>query len=129
MFLVVADETSIGYFFASQYRRFLFEVNGVGAVDLVANTLCESSKLVGEGCFPSVFIVALNQVEVLLGLTGDWVSDEIGFCNCDIIFCIRVPGRDGVWPTGVSASLVPWRPFHPWRWRVGLEVDARHPWR
>ena len=55
MFLDVADETSIGHFFAPRYRRFLFEVNGVGAVDSVANTLCESSKLVGEGFFKVSF--------------------------------------------------------------------------
>ena len=77
VFLDVADETSIGHFFAPWYRRFLFEVNGVGAVDLVANTLCESSELVGKGCFPSFFLVALYEVAVFLGLTGDWVSDKI----------------------------------------------------
>ena len=56
MFLDVTDETSIGHFFAPRYRRFLFEVNGVGAVDSVANTLCESSEFVGEGFFRVSFL-------------------------------------------------------------------------
>ena len=59
MLLDVTDKTSIGHFFALRYRIFLPEVNGVGAFNSVANTLCESSELVGEGGFPSVFIVAL----------------------------------------------------------------------
>ena len=38
MFLDVADETYIGHFFDPRYQIFLFEKNGVSAVDLVANT-------------------------------------------------------------------------------------------
>ena len=53
--LDVTDETSIGHFFAPRYRRFLFEVNVVGAVDLFANTLCESSEFIGEGFFQVSF--------------------------------------------------------------------------
>ena len=71
MFLDVADETSIGHFFAPRYSRFLFEGNGVGALNLVANTLCELSKLIGEGCFPSFFLVALYEVAIFLGLNCD----------------------------------------------------------
>ena len=92
MFLDVADETSIGHFFAPRYRIFLFEVNVVGAVDLVANTLCESSKLIGEGCFPSFFLVALYEVAVFLGFNGDYVSDVICFRNCDVVCRIGVLG-------------------------------------
>ena len=55
MFLDVADKTSIGHFFAPRYHRFLFEENGVSAVDSVANNLCESSELVGEGFFQVSF--------------------------------------------------------------------------
>ena len=113
MFLDVTDKTSIGHFFVFRYRRFLPEVYGVGAFNSVANTLCELSELVGEGDFPSVFIVSLHEVAVFLGLTGDWVSDGIGFCDCYIICRIGVPGQDGVFLTGVAAGLVPCRPFHP----------------
>ena len=114
------DKTSIGHFCVFQHRRFLPEDYGVGAFNSVANTLCKSSEIIGGGGFPSVFVVALYEVEVFLGLTSDWVSDVIGFFDCDIIFRIGVSGRDGVWPTGVAASLVPCWMFHPWRWRVLL---------
>ena len=75
MFLDVTYKTSIGHFFVFRYRSFLPGVYGVGAFNSVANTLCKSSELVGEGGFPSVFVVALREVAVFLGLTGDWVSD------------------------------------------------------
>ena len=127
VFLDVTDKTSIGHFFVSWYRRFFSEIDGVGAFNSVANTLCETSELIGEGGFPSVFIFALYEVEVFLGLISDWMSDGIGFRDCNVVCLIGIPVRDGVWPTGVAASLVPWRPFHPWRWCVGLEADARHP--
>ena len=90
MFLDVADKTSIGHFFAPQYPIFLFKVNGVGAVHSVANTLCESSELVREGCFPSFFLVALYEVVVFLGLTGDWVIGRICFRDCDVVCRIGV---------------------------------------
>ena len=92
MFLDVADETSIGHFFSPRYHRFSFEVNGVGAVDSVANTLCESSELVCEGCFPSLFLIAHYEVAVFLGLTSDWVSDGICFRDCDVVCRIGVLG-------------------------------------
>ena len=92
MLLEVADETSKGHIFAPRYRRFLFEVNGVGAVDSVANILFKSSELVGEGCFPSFFLVAVYEVAVFLGLTDDWVSDGICFRNCDVVCRIGVIG-------------------------------------
>ena len=85
MFLDVTDKTSIGHFFVSRYRRFLSEIYGVGAFNSVANTLCKTSDLVGEGGLPSVFIVALYEVAVFLGLTGDWVSDRISFRNCNVV--------------------------------------------
>ena len=129
VFLDVTDKTSINKFFVFRHHRFLPEVYGVGALNYVDNTLCKLSEIFGKGGFPSVFVVALHEVAVFLCLTGDWVSDGIGFCNYDIIFRIGVSGQYGVWPMGVAVSLVPWRLFHPWRWRVGLEVDARHPWR
>ena len=44
---------------------------------------------------------------VLLGLTGDGVSDRIGFFDFYVVCRIDVPGRDGVWPKVVAASLVP----------------------
>ena len=92
MFLDVADGTSIGNFFVPRYRIFLLEVNGVGAVNSVANTLCESSELVGEGCFPNFFLGALYEVAVFLGLTGDWVSVGICFRDCDVVCRISVLG-------------------------------------
>ena len=92
MFLDVADETSIGHFFAPRYRRFMFEVNGVGAIDSVANTLCKSSELVGKGCFPSFFLVVLYEVAVFLGLTSDWVSDVICFRDFGVVCHICILG-------------------------------------
>ena len=92
VFLDVTDKTSIGHFFVSRYRIFLSEIYGVVAFNSVANTFCETSELVGEGGFPSVFIVALYEVAVFLGLAGDWVSDGIGFCGCDVVCRIGVPG-------------------------------------
>ena len=92
MFLDVTDKTSIGHFFVFRYRRFLSEIYGVGAFNSVSNTLCETSELVGKGGFPSVFIVALYEVALFLGLTSDWVSDRIGFCDCDAVCRIGVPG-------------------------------------
>ena len=79
VFFDITDKTSIGHLFVFMYYRFLFEVYGVGAFDSVADTLCESSKLVGEGSFPCVFIFAFYWVAVFLGLTGDGVSGGIGF--------------------------------------------------
>ena len=92
VFLDVADKTSIGHFLAPRYRIFLFEENGVSAIDSVANNLCESSEFVGEGFFPSLFFVALHEVAVFLGLTGDWVSDGVCLRNCDVVCRIGVLG-------------------------------------
>ena len=92
VFLDVTDEKSIRNFFASWYCRFLFEEDGVSAVNSVADTLCKLSKLVGKGFFPNFFFVALHEVEVLLGLTGDWVSDGVCFRDCDIVCRIDVFG-------------------------------------
>ena len=80
MFLDVTDKTSISHFFAPRYRIFFFEEDGVSAVNLVADTLCKSSKIVGKGFFPT-----LHEVAVLLGLTSDWVSDGVCFRDCDIV--------------------------------------------
>ena len=55
MFLDVTDETSVSHFFVYRYHRFLFEEDGVSAVNLVANTLCKSAELVGEGFFQISF--------------------------------------------------------------------------
>ena len=90
MLFDVTDETSISHFFAPRYRRFLFEEDGVSAVYSVADTLCKSSELVGEGLSPNFFFVALYEVAVLLGLAGDGVSDGVCFRDCDIIFRIGV---------------------------------------
>ena len=49
MLFDVTDETTISHFFALRYRRFFLEEDGVSAVDLVADTLCKSPELVGEG--------------------------------------------------------------------------------
>ena len=92
VFLDVTYKTSIGHFFVFRHCRFLSEVYGVGAFNSVANTLCKLSGLVGEGGFPSVFIVSLYDVAVFLGLTGDWVSDGIGFRDCGVVCRIGVPG-------------------------------------
>ena len=92
MLLDVTDKKSIGHFFFFLYHRFLLEVYGVGAFNSVANTLCDLSELVGEGGFPSVFIVSLHEVAVFFGLTGDWVSDGICFCDCDVVCRIGVLG-------------------------------------
>ena len=75
LFLDVIEKTSIGHFFMFWYRRFLSKIYGVLAFNSFAHTLYETSKLVGEGGFPSVFIVALYEVVVFLGLNGYWVSD------------------------------------------------------
>ena len=92
VFLDVTDKTSIGHFFDPRYHIFLFEVNGAGAVNSVANTLCESSELIGKIFFPNFFFVALYEVAVLLGLTGDWVSDGVCFRDCDVVFRISILG-------------------------------------
>ena len=67
-----------------------FEEDGVSAVYLVADTLCKSSELVGEGFYPSLFFVALYEVTVLLGLTGDRVSDGVCLRDCNIVCPISV---------------------------------------
>ena len=85
MLFDVTDETSISHCFAPRYRRFLFEEDGVSAVYLVADTLCKSYELVGKGFSPNFFFVDLYEVVVLLGLTGDRVSDGVCFRDCDII--------------------------------------------
>ena len=90
MLFDVTDETTISHFFALRYRRFFLEEDGVSAVDLVADTLCKSPELVGEGFSPNLFFVALHEVAVLLGLTGDRVSDGFCFRDCDIISRISV---------------------------------------
>ena len=92
VFLDVTVKMSIGHFFVSRYRIFLSEIYGVVAFNSVANTLCETSELVVEGGFPSFFIVTFYEVAVFLGLTDDWVSDAIGFLNCDVVCRIGVPG-------------------------------------
>ena len=79
MLFDVTDETSISHLSPPRYHRFFFEEDGVSAVDSVADTLCKSSELVGEGFSPNLFFVALHEVAVLLGLTGNRVSQvDIG---------------------------------------------------
>ena len=90
MLFDVTDKPSISHFFAPRYHRFFFEEDGVSAVDLVADTLCKSSKLVGEGFSPNLFFVAPYEVAVLLGLAGDRVSDGVCFRDCNIICRIGV---------------------------------------
>ena len=86
----VTDKTTISHFFALWYRTFFFEEDGVSAVDLVANTLCKSPELIGEGFSPNFFFVAPDEVAVLLGLTGDGVSDGVCLRNCDRICRVGV---------------------------------------
>ena len=86
----VTDKTFISHFFASRYRRFFLEEDGVSAVDSVADTLCKSPELVGKGFSPSLFFVAPYEVAILLGLAGDGVNDGICLRDCDIIFRIGV---------------------------------------
>ena len=70
--------------------QIFLEEDGVSAVDSVADTLCKSPKLVDEGFSPNFFFVALYEVEVLLGLTGDGVSDGVCLRDCDIICRVGV---------------------------------------
>ena len=84
MIFDVTDGTSISHFFAPRYCRFFFEEYGVSAVYSVADTLCKSSELVGEGFYLNLFFVALYEVALLLGLAGDRVSDRVFFYNCNI---------------------------------------------
>ena len=86
------DEISISHFFAPRYRRFVFEEDDVNTVDLVADTLCKLSELVGKVFCPNLFFVAPYEVAILLGLAGDGVSDGICLRDCDIIFRIGVLG-------------------------------------
>ena len=90
MLFDITDETFISHFFSPRYRRFVFEEDVVSAVYLVSDTLCKSSELVGEGFSPNLFFVALHEVAVLLGLTGDRVSDGVCFRDCDIICRVGV---------------------------------------
>ena len=92
MLFNVTDETSISHFFAPWYRRFFSEEDGVSAVYSVADTLCKSSELVGEGFSPNLFFVALYEVAVLLGLACDRVCDGVFFRNCGIVSRIGVLG-------------------------------------
>ena len=59
IFFDITYKTWIGNLFVCWYCRFMFEIYVVGAFNLVANTLCESSEIVGKGGFPCVFIVSL----------------------------------------------------------------------
>ena len=90
MLFDVTDKTSISHFFAPRYRRFFLEEVVVSAFDLVADTLCKLSELVGEGFSPNFFFVAPYEVAVLLGLAGDGVIDRDCFRDCDIICRIGV---------------------------------------
>ena len=90
MLVDVTDETTISQYFALQHRRLFLEEDGVSAVDLVADTLCKSPDLVGEGFSPNLFFVAPYEVVVLLGLTGDGVSDGVCLRDCDIICRVGV---------------------------------------
>ena len=92
MFLDVTEETSISHFFVSRYHRFLFEEDGVSAVNLVGNTLCKSDELVSEVFFSYFFFFALHEVVVIMGLTGDWVSDGVCLRDCDVVRRISVLG-------------------------------------
>ena len=71
----VTDETTISHFFALRYR---------------ADTLCKSPELVGKGFSPNLFFVSLYEMAVLLGFTGDGVSDGVCLRYCDIIFRVGV---------------------------------------
>ena len=66
------------------------EEDGVSAVDSVADTLCKSPELVGEGFSPNFFFVAPYEVAVLLGFAGDGMSDGVCLRDCDIIFRIGI---------------------------------------
>ena len=70
--------------------QIFLEVDGVSAVDLVADTLCKLPELVGEGFSPNLFFVAPYKVAVLLGLAGDGVSDGVCLSDCDIICRVGV---------------------------------------
>ena len=66
MLFDVTDETNISHFFALRYRIFFLEEDGgVSAVDSVADTLCKSPELVGEGFSPNFFYVAPYEVAVM----------------------------------------------------------------
>ena len=56
--------------------QIFLEEDGVSAVNSVADTLCKSTELFGEGCSP--------------GLTGDGVSDGVCLRNCDVICRVGV---------------------------------------
>ena len=86
----VTDETTISHFFALRYHTFFLEEDGVSAVDLVADTLCKSPDLFGEGFSPNLFSVSLYEVAVLLGLTDDGVSHGVCLRDCDIICRVGV---------------------------------------
>ena len=90
MLFDVTDESTISHFFAFRYHRFFLEEDGVSDFNSVANTLCKLPELVGEGFSSNFFFVAPYEVAVLLGLTGDGVSDGVCLRDCDIIFCIGV---------------------------------------
>ena len=90
MLFDVTDKTSISHFFAPWCHRFFLVEDGVSAFNSVADPLRKSSKLVGEGFPPNLFFVAPYEVAVLLGLTGDGVSDGVCLRDCDIIFRIGV---------------------------------------
>ena len=90
MLFDVTDETNISHFFALPCRRFFLEEDGVSAVNLVADNLFKSPELVGEGFSPNFFFVTPYEVAVLLGLTGDGVSDGVCLRDCDIIFHVVV---------------------------------------
>ena len=90
MLFDVTDKTSISHFFVPRYRIFLFEEDAVKAVYLVADTMCKSSEIVGKEFYPNLLFAALYEVAVLLGLTGDRLSDRVCFRGCDIICRIGV---------------------------------------
>ena len=90
MLFDVTDKTIIRRFFDFRHRSFFFEEDGVSAVDSVADTLCKSPELVGEGFSPNFFFVAPYEVALLLGLTGDGVSDGVCLRNCDVICRVGV---------------------------------------
>ena len=90
MLFDVTDKTSISHFFDPRYRRF-FSKKMVLVPPIWLPTPCASRlSSLAKDFLPIYFIVAPDEVAVLLGLAGDGVSDGVCFRDCDIICHIGV---------------------------------------
>ena len=105
----ITNKYWIGYLFSVERNcRFWDEVNGVGAIDAVPNSLVQLYKLFFQRLVPGCFIGERNEMAKLLKNTNDGVNGGIGLETVAESGCIGVSGADECWlPMAAVAERVP----------------------